>query len=206
MNRAALQKLARSLCFPPGRWADDQGGLRAKFDGAEDLVRLGWETGGQPDGTLWLRLWPQERRGRLTWPRGSGGTPDTERYQDGAWELFDAWSDNTRPQRLRWSAWTQRAATRVMDWLRCLLCGASLSEGVGAHTADARGHLCRDCHRRLADDTPTPRQWPRGDRVCAACHRDHDDEAPLFEGPRGKLCPSCQRSLRAQARPRWLPW
>ena len=196
MRRRALENLAARLGLPEGLWTDGQNGLRADLEG-DALVRLGWERDGAPDGGEWLGLDPGARSGRLVSPQGSGGTADYEVYADGSWESFDAWSDNSRPQRMSWSGWTRRSAAAVMGRVPCLLCGLPLSRRrAAAHTADRRAHVCGPCKRRIEAEAPTGRSWPRGDRVCAACGRDHEDDAPLFEGPSGKLCPPCAAALR----------
>ena len=188
MKRRALEKLARTLGVPPGLWSRDGDGLRADCDGGQ-LVLLAWWEAGAPVGTR-LELDPRARSGVLRTPRGSGGTEDREVYSRGRWERFDAWSDNQRPQRLSWSRWTRRAATAVMGRIGCLLCGQPLSrEPAKAHLAD--GHLCAACWDHVREASPTPRQWPLGERSCGACGRAFRDDEPLHEGAGGKVCPAC---------------
>ena len=201
MNRKALTRLAAKLGFPPGRWSDQGTGLKTQW-ASDQLVWLGWEEEGEALSSPWLQLEPDTKRGLLTWPQGSGGTPDTERYEDGAWELFDVWSDNSRPRRKRLSAWTARAATHVFDALGCLLCGQGLAKAkAGAHTEDGMHHVCVACWKALPSMEPTPRAWPLGNRRCRACGSNHGDDEPLFEGRHGKLCLPCRAGLHPPGKP-----
>lgn len=196
MNPQQLSALAADLGFPPGLWHDGRDGLRADWaDGA--LARLCWERNGTMTDDPWLSLDPSAKRGRLTEPEGSGGTPDYEIYADGSWESFDAWSDNSRPQKMAWPAWVRGAVGRVMGRVRCLLCGLSLSQHpAAAHTPDACGHLCGPCLARVQGEAPTPRSWPHGKRICAVCRAKCADATPMFEGPGGRLCLACARGMQ----------
>lgn len=78
MKRRSLDRLARSLGFPPGLWSDGGDGLRAEEERSW-VVRLAWWASGEPVGSR-LELQPRARSGRLVTPRGSGGTHDVEVY------------------------------------------------------------------------------------------------------------------------------
>ena len=49
--------------------------------------------------------------------QGSGGTSDHEYYSDGTYEVFDAWSDNSKPKKMAFPDW-------VHKWLKKISLGA----------------------------------------------------------------------------------
>ena len=53
-------------------------------------------------------------RGRQTDHEGSGGTPDWCTHEDGWTESFDAWSDNSRPQRDPFPDFARRSILQVL--------------------------------------------------------------------------------------------
>lgn len=70
-------------------------GLLLRFGRRSDGKDAGWQ----------LVLVEGAQAGSAVLQQGSGGTPDHERYVDGEWERFDAWSDNSRPTAVPWLPW-----------------------------------------------------------------------------------------------------
>jgi len=197
MDQRTLRRVFDRLGFPPGLWARGGDGLCARFDGRGRLTELHWVRGGEPVGHR-LRLDPERRRGALSWPRGSGGSEDREVYERGGWQRFDAWSDGSGRADSSWSEWVRRAVTTVAARCRCALCGMGLDQSpAAAHGPGGAQFLCGPCFGRIREESPTPRQWPLGERRCAQCEKVRDDDAPMFEGRGGKLCAPCARLYRS---------
>lgn len=82
----------------------DGSGLVALTSAEGFLLRFGRRSG-RTDAGWQLVLVEGVEAGSALLPQGSGGTSDHERYADGEWERFDAWSDNSRPTAAPWLPW-----------------------------------------------------------------------------------------------------
>lgn len=194
MDERTFDRLLSGIGFPPALRTD---GLLVTFEDGH-LTRLSWDP---PDGVE-LRI-TGARKAELIWHRGSGGTPDYERYEADGYERFDAWSDNEGVRPMAWDAWLRKAVLVVVD-VGCFLCRTPLASRRGiAFSADGTACLCRSCWRRVTWTPPLPRQHAFGAHRCDLCETDLPDSDELYEGKR-RLCPAC---VDAMTVPRWWwPW
>lgn len=97
----------------PAGWREDEieDGLRARFHDDGQLHELELYRRGVC--LMTLKLEPGEAAGRATTHQGSGGSADWTTYENGAYENFDAWSDNSRPCPCDWETWVRSEIRRM---------------------------------------------------------------------------------------------
>ena len=157
MDREQLHLLMRALGFPAGLWARAGEGLLAHFDARDRLVAMYWIRDNAPVGQN-LELDDLCERGEMRWPNGSGGSADSEIYEDGHWERFDAWSDGSRPSAMPWSDWVIKGVTSFAEKCRCTLCGTGLGEArPAAYSPCERRFLCGACKQWTREGVPSTR-------------------------------------------------
>lgn len=81
-------------------------GLCASFYPDGQLHKFGNFKNGKTVG-WYLTIKHGESEGEARNEQGSGGTADYEIYTKGTRELFDAWSDNTRPEKKEFRSWVE---------------------------------------------------------------------------------------------------
>ena len=196
MKKWRFEQLTQRLGLAPKQNSDGNDGLHPVYDSRRRLTQLHWLYDGQP-GSLQLTLVPKRKHGELVLLNGSGGSPDTEVYNGGRVDVYNAWSDNQKPYRMRWSAWVRASVLRLIGVKGCLLCSDGLDKAIGvAHTAGGFSHLCANCWRHLRIAQPLPRRWPLGERRCGGCGECFGDEVGMYEGRGGKLCTGCASEIR----------
>jgi hypothetical protein len=94
--------------LPFGFRASAGDGLVAEFWPDGHLKRFARSVGGSTRDHWALELDEHEEAGRAICENGYGGSPDYELYRAGKYEVFDAFSDNSRPEARDFVEWARR--------------------------------------------------------------------------------------------------
>ena len=94
-------------CLPFGFRASGDG-LIAEFWPDGHLKRFARSVGGSTRDYWALELDEHEESGRTILENGAFGSANYDLYRNGQYEVFDPWSDNSKPQTQDFVAWAKR--------------------------------------------------------------------------------------------------
>lgn len=115
MPTPKLSWLTRAL-LPDSTQTSEKQGYYAEFHADGQLLHFGFYEGGAAlRWTLTLVHGKEEGDARLK--DGSGGSQDEVRYRDGAYEVFDLWSDNSKPVPMEYEAWVREWIGNITVWV-----------------------------------------------------------------------------------------
>jgi hypothetical protein len=109
-----LQLPDHVIVLPLGAELPRQGLVATCYDDGQ-LAFLGLYLRGSSDHSWVLTLEQGTEKGTALLVQGSCGTADREYYKDGTWELFDAWSDGSKPKAEKYQVWVSRWIERIVD-------------------------------------------------------------------------------------------